>query len=54
MVGISGSKGERVLLVMAKARRRPPLMAGMAEYICSNIMVTWPPIRSVAPADPLL
>ena len=23
-------------------------------YICSNIMCTWPPMRSVAPAEPLL
>ena len=29
-------------------------MDGMAAYICSNIAVTCPPIRSCAPAAPLL
>jgi hypothetical protein len=54
MVGMSGASGERVLLVMASARILPPWIEGMAAYICSNIICTCPPIRSVAAAEPLL
>ncbi len=54
MVGRSGNSGERTLLVIASARSLPPLIEGIAAYICSNMNWTWPPMRSVAPAEPLL
>ena len=46
-VGTSGSSGSRLAPVTASARSFPALMCGKAEGMLSNIIITWPPSRSV-------
>ena len=45
-VGTSGSSGERCGVVTATGRSRPALICPMADEVVSNIISTWPPIRS--------
>ena len=47
MVGKSGRVGSRLAPVVAKARNLPALMWGKAEGMLSNIIITWPPNKSL-------
>ncbi|CKR73062.1 Uncharacterised protein [Mycobacterium tuberculosis] len=51
---MSGSCSERLLVVTASARSLPDLMCGIELPRMSNMLVTWPPIKStIAGAAPL-
>jgi hypothetical protein len=48
IVGTSGASGERLGLVTASARSAPDFTCGSEVVIVSNIIVTWPPRRSLS------
>jgi hypothetical protein len=53
-VGSSGTAAERLLLVTARPRILPPLCWGTVTAKSAVNIITWPPIRSVMAAGPLL
>ncbi|MDT4873948.1 hypothetical protein FQZ97_1092200 [compost metagenome] len=53
-VGTSGSSGERLALVMARARSLPALICGMAVLMFMKDDSTWLPSRSLITGPPPL
>jgi hypothetical protein len=48
IVGMSGTSGERLALVIASARSRPDFRYGCVAVVSMNRNAIWPPIRSAA------
>ena len=51
VVGTSGNRGDRSLLVIARGLTKPPEIATLAEAVVEQLTFTWPPATRVTAAD---